>query len=174
LSESYQRSVLLVDADLRRPSLNVVFGLNGAPGLAEGLTSAEERKLPLHQVSPKLTILPAGARSSDPMAGLTSSRMQRLLDEARQAFDWVIIDTPPVGLLTDASLLAAMADGTVLVIEAGATHYDLVRRAVEAIGADRVLGVVLNRVSAKAQAYGYDYNDYHEYHAKPAWTDADK
>ena len=71
--------------------------------------------------------------------------MRRLIDEAREAFDWVIIDTPPVGLLPDANLLAAMVDGVVLVVKAGSTPYDLVKRAVDAIGRDRMLGVVLNR-----------------------------
>ena len=71
--------------------------------------------------------------------------MQRLIDEAREAFDWVIIDTPPVGLLTDANLLASMVDGAVLVVKAGSTPYDLVKRAVDAIGPSKLLGVVLNR-----------------------------
>ncbi len=157
LSESYQRSVLLIDADLRRPSLNKVFGINGAPGLAEGLSALEEGKVTLHQVSPRLSVLPAGKPSSDPMAGLTSGRMRRVIDEARESFDWVILDTPPVGLLTDANLLAAMVDGTVLVVQAGSTPYDLVKRAVEAIGAARVLGVVLNRADTQAHGYGYGY-----------------
>ena len=86
------------------------------------------------------------------MAGLTSERMRRLIDEAREAFDWVIIDTPPVGLLTDANLLASMVDGAVLVVKAGSTPYDLVKRAVDAIGRERLLGVVLNR--ADEQPHG--------------------
>jgi protein-tyrosine kinase len=165
LSESYQRTVLLIDADLRRPSLNTVFGMNGAPGLAEGLTSRQEQKLVLHQISSWLSILPAGKPSSDPMAGLTSGRMRRVIDEARASFDWVIVDTPPVGLLTDANLLAAMVDGAVLVVHAGSTPYDLVKRAVEAIGTDRMLGVVLNRAEARAQPYGYGYDYYSGYGA---------
>ena len=160
LSESYQRSVLLVDADLRRPSQHTLFGIQGAPGLSDGLMSETEQKLPLHQVTPRLTILPAGRPSSDPMAGLTSSRMRRLIDEAREAFGWVIIDTPPIGLLPDANLLAAMVDGTILVVKAGATPFDLVNRAVAAIGPDRMLGVVLNRAQQMPHKYGYGYYDY--------------
>jgi capsular exopolysaccharide synthesis family protein len=170
LSESYKRSVLLIDADLRRPSLNAVFGMNGTPGLAEGLMAADGRKLSIHQVSSNLTILPAGKPNNDPMAGLTSVRMRQLIDEARAAFDWVIIDTPPVGLLTDASLLVAMADGAVLVVEAGSTPYDLVKRAVDAIGASRVLGVVLNRAVVTARTYGYGYGYYGGY-GVPAGSD---
>jgi capsular exopolysaccharide synthesis family protein len=171
LSESYKRSVLLIDADLRRPSLNAVFGMNGTPGLAEGLAADDGRKLSVHQVSSHLTILPAGKPSADPMARLTSVRMRQLIEEARAAFDWVIIDTPPVGLLTDASLLAAMADGAILVVEAGSTPYDLVKRAVEMIGTGRVLGVVLNRAEVSPRTYGYGY--YGGYHGD-AGSDADR
>ncbi len=161
LSESYRRNVLLIDADLRRPSMHTIFKVRGAPGLNEGLTAPDEPKLPLHDVSPRLTILPAGMPNSDPMAGLTSRRMQSLIDEAREAFAWVIIDTPPVGLLTDANLLASMVDGAVLVIKAGSTPYDLVKRAVDTIGPAKLLGVVLNRADAGLGKFSYQYSDYY-------------
>ena len=161
LSESYRKNVLLIDADLRRPSLHTIFKVRGAPGLNEGLTATDEPKLPLHDVSTRLTVLPAGMPNADPMAGLTSRRMQSLIDEAREAFAWVIIDTPPVGLLTDANLLASMVDGAVLVVKAGATPYDIVKRAVDTIGASKLLGVVLNRADSSLGRYSYQYTDYY-------------
>jgi capsular exopolysaccharide synthesis family protein len=160
-SESYQKRVLLVDADLRRPSLHTVFRLDTAMGLGDGLLSAGETKMLVRQVSPRLAVLPAGRPSSDPMAGLTSERMRRLLAEARESFDWVILDTPPVMLLPDAHLLASMVDGAVLVVRAGSTPHELVKRASEAIGRSRILGVVLNRAEGAGrhedhyQYYGY-------------------
>ena len=75
--------------------------------------------------------------------------MNRLLAEASQQFDWVIVDTPPVALLPDANLLAAMIDTAVLVVSAHATPYPLVRRAIDAIGQQRILGVVLNRMARR-------------------------
>ena len=160
-SESYQKRVLLIDADLRRPSLHTVFRLDTALGLGDGLLSAGETKMLVRQVSPRLAVLPAGRPSSDPMAGLTSERMRRLLDEAQQAFDWVILDTPPVMLLPDSHLLASMVAGAVLVVRAGSTPHDLVKRAADAIGRSRILGVVLNRAEPQGphddhyQYYGY-------------------
>lgn len=159
LSESYQRSVLLIDADLRRPSLHSIFKIDGSPGLSEGLMGTDERKMPLHQVTPLLSVLPAGRPSADPMAALTSPRMRRLVDEARESFAWVIIDTPPIGLLPDANLLATMVDGTILVVQAGVTPFELVKKAADAIG-DNMLGVVLNRADLRARKYGYGYYDY--------------
>jgi Mrp family chromosome partitioning ATPase len=85
--------------------------------------------------------------------------MRQLLEEARGAFDWVIVDTPPVALLPDANLLSAMVDGAVLVVRAETTPWDLAQRAVAAIGRERLLGVVLNGATAEAASdyYGYDY-----------------
>jgi protein-tyrosine kinase len=160
-SESYQKRVLLIDADLRRPSLHTVFRLDTAMGLGDGLLSAGETKMLVRQVSPRLAVLPAGRPSSDPMAGLTSERMRRLLEEARQSFDWVILDTPPVMLLPDSHLLASMVDGAVLVVRAESTPHELVKRSVDAIGRSRILGVVLNRAEDAGkhedhyQYYGY-------------------
>jgi protein-tyrosine kinase len=160
-SESYQKRVLLIDADLRRPSLHTVFRLDTALGLGDGLLSTGETKMLVRQVSPRLAVLPAGRPSSDPMAGLTSERMRRLLEEAKQSFDWVILDTPPVMLLPDAHLLASMVEGAVLVVRAGSTPHELVKRSADAIGRSRILGVVLNRADAQGrhddhyQYYGY-------------------
>lgn len=165
LSESYQRDVLLIDADLRRPSLHTLFRMPASPGLSEGLAAAEDQKLAVHQISARLALLSAGKPTSDPMAGLTSPRMRTLIEEAKATFDWIVIDTPPVGLLTDASLLASMVDAAILVVQAGATPYNLVKRAVDAIGPSRVVGVVLNRARVDTPAYGYGY-DY--YHVRPA------
>lgn len=159
-SESYKRSVLLIDADLRRPTLHTSFRVDNSGGLSEGLISLDQRRLPVRQVSSRLAILPAGHPSADPMAGLTSDRMRQLLEEARDAFDWVIIDTPPVVLLPDANLLASMADAVVLVVKAESTSYDLVNRALAAIGRERVLGVVLNR---SEKAMSGEYGEYGEY-----------
>lgn len=161
LSESYRRDVLLIDADLRRPSLHSVFQIPGAPGLSDGLVTANEPKLPLHRVSERLAVLPAGQPTSDPIGALTSERMRRLIDEAREVFDWVVIDTPPVGLLTDAALLSSMADGVVLVVKAESTPHDMVNRAVQAIGRERVLGTVLNRAKEQTAGSGYDYYKYY-------------
>jgi capsular exopolysaccharide synthesis family protein len=160
LSESYQRQVLLVDADLRRPALHSIFAVDNSSGLSEGLLSRQQQRLPVRQLSPRLALLPAGRPNADPMAGLTSARMKRVIEEARASFDWVIVDTPPVVLLTDANLLSAMVDGVILVVRAGTTANDLVNRAIAAIGRERLLGVVLNGASETPQErYGY-YNYY--------------
>ena len=163
LSHSYQKRVLLVDADLRRPSVTIAFGLPNGTGLSEALEFPEPQKLPVLRVSPLLSVLPAGRVTPDPMAGLTSPRMAAILDEAAEQFDWVIVDSPPVGLLSDARLLASMVDAALLVVGAGSTPCGAVQRAIDAIGRERVLGVVLNRADetlAAAGEYHYYYDHY--------------
>jgi capsular exopolysaccharide synthesis family protein len=164
LSESYRRRVLLIDADLRRPSLHEVFQVPNVSGLSDGLAAPSEHKLALSQITPLLMLLTAGKPEPDPMGAITSGRMRQVVEEASSAFDWVILDTPPVGLLTDANLLAAMVDAAVLVVRAGSTPLPAVQRAADAIGRDRLLGVVLNGTelsgfpSTDDYAYRYSYS----------------
>jgi capsular exopolysaccharide synthesis family protein len=161
LTESYHRRVLLVDADLRRPTVQRIFGLPPIAGLNEGLKASEDRPMPITQISDRLFVLPAGRPEADPMSGLTSDRMRRLMAQAASAFDWVIVDTPPVGLLPDASLLSELVDGVLLVIRSGRAPFAIVKRTVEAIRHERILGVVMNAIE-----YAHDRNaaGYYEYY----------
>lgn len=165
LSESYRRKVLLIDADLRRPSLHHVFKLPNVLGLSDALQSETDQKLPAIQVSANLTVLPAGRPDPDPMGSLTSDRMRRIVQEAAVRFDWVIIDTPPVGFLSDANLLVAMVDAALFVVRAGKSPYRLIQRALDAVGRDRIIGVVLNAVDENVDVAGYSYYGY--YGARP-------
>jgi len=164
LSESYRRRVLLIDADLRRPSIRDVSQMDGVIGLAEGLRSQSEQKLTVLKLTPNLSLLPAGRPDPDPMGGLTSNRMRRIIDDAANHYDWVIVDAPPVGPVADASILAEMMDGTLFVVRAGYTQGTIAQRAVEAIGKQRILGVVLNAVEDG------DRNEYvnYSYHTETA------
>jgi len=157
MSESYQKRVLLIDADLRRPRIKDMFGLAAGEGLTDSLDNPRGGKLPVHQISPTLWVLTAGRATVDPMSTLVSGSMKLLLDEAREAFDWVVVDTPPIAILPDANLLAAMIDTAVLVVSAQATPYPMVQRAAQAIGPSRILGVVLNRAEKAGMPAGYGY-----------------
>lgn len=161
LSESYRRRVLLIDADLRRPSLHDVFQVPNISGLNEGLQSPTERKLSLMQITNTLTLLPAGRPNPDPMSSLTSPRMRQILAEAAACFEWVIVDTPPVAILADANLLSSMVDTSILVVRAGHTPLNLVEKTIDALGRDRILGVVLN--AAEQKQIHSDYYSYRSY-----------
>ena len=146
LSESYQRRVLLIDGDLRRPTLHEIFGVPNMRGLSDGLAHHSIQEIVVREISPRLSILPSGPPIDDPTGQLTSDQMKQVLDEARASYDWVIFDTPPIGLVSDAKLLSEMVDGVVLVVTAGKSGYPDLLRAVDTIGRERLLGVVLNRM----------------------------
>jgi len=159
LSEYFGRRVLLIDGDLRHPSIHEILGLPNTTGLGDGLRS-ERVQIPFYELSPTLTVLPAGPLHASSVGGLASNRMKAVIDGAAPRFDWVLVDTPPIGLLSDAQFLAGLVDGVLLVIGAAKTPYPLVQRAVAALGPDRLIGIVLNRVEEQtitADAYYRHY-----------------
>jgi capsular exopolysaccharide synthesis family protein len=167
LSESFRQRVLVIDVDWRRPSLHDVFGVSNGVGLSDVVAAG---KGPLHavQVSRNLSLLTAGRRLSSPLAMLTSDRMRALVDEAASQFDWVLLDTPPVGVLPDAQLVARLSQGVLFVIAAGMTSYALIQRALSELGPERIVGTVLNRVE---QRYVHD-DSYAGYYGASAAVDA--
>lgn len=157
LAESYRYNVLLIDADLRRPSIPSVVDLGEGSGLSEALRAPTDRKLALVTMTSRLTLLPAGQPIANSIEALTSPRMRQILEEASGRFDWVILDAPPVGPATDARLLAQMVGGTLFVLRAGSTPYRDVKNAIDTIGREQILGVVMNgvdHVSSEKYYYG--------------------
>jgi capsular exopolysaccharide synthesis family protein len=155
LATSYNSEVLLIDADLRRPSIPSVLDLDLKAGLSEALNAKTEQKLALVKVAQGLTILPAGRPVSNSIEAVTSPRMQQILGEAATRFDWVILDAPPVGITTDARLLTEFVGGTLFVIRAGRSQHDDVVRAIDAIGRENLLGIVLNGAQQQPQSSYY-------------------
>ena len=161
--------VLLVDADLRRPTLHTIFGTPREPGLTQVLVGQMELAAAV-QPSPVegLSLLTAGVLPPNPAELLGSPIMRELLGTMVDAFDMVILDTPPVMAASDSSVLASMVDGVVLVVRAGRTERSLAQQAVRqltSVGA-RVLGAALNDPDRAVAAYGgagyyyYAYNYY--------------
>jgi Mrp family chromosome partitioning ATPase len=143
--------------------MHEVFSLPNERGLAEGLREPISGALPVMEVSPTLAVLTAGVPDRAPMAGLTSDRMKDVLADASARFDWILLDTPPIGLISDAQLLSSLVDGVVLVIRASGTHYSAITQTIGQLGRERILGVVLNRVAAASSSRHY----YHEYYGAP-------
>lgn len=156
MAQELQRRVVLVEADLRKPSLQQLFGLPAGVGLAEYLAGACELReamkfLPEHN----LTVIPAGMAPTNPAELLGSTAMRRMLDQLRTRFDRVILDTPPVLPLADVAVLAPIVDGTLLVVRAGVTPKPAIENALRAFDSSRLLGIVLNE-SGLEQDYRYE------------------
>lgn len=160
LSGSYGRRVVLVDADLRRPSVYKVFGISNDSGLSDTLRGRGP-DLTIEEVLPRLSVVPGGTPDANPMAGLTSDRMRGLLEDLAARFDWVLLDAPPVGLLPDGQLLARLARAVIFVVRAGTTPFQVVERAMTELGRDYIVGTVLNRAAEDTvPATGY-YSHYY-------------
>jgi capsular exopolysaccharide synthesis family protein len=156
MAQELQRRVIIVEADLRKPSLQQMFGLAPGPGLSDYLTGAADlqqvmRTLPDHHLS----VIPAGTTPGNPAELLGSTAMRRLLDQLRSTFDRVILDTPPVLPLADVAILAPMVDGALMVVRAGYTPKPAIENALRAFDSSRLLGVVLNE-SGLEEDYRYE------------------
>ena len=168
LSESFKRRVLLVDADLRRPVLHHLFGVENARGLSEALAAGSDERVPAVPVTGHLTLLPAGRPEADPLGALSSDRMKRIVEDAASRFDWVVVDSPPVGVLADGRLVSETVDGAIVVVRAGVTRFPDLEAAADTLGHDRILGLVLNAVDpAEIRGEGY----YRHYYGRKPLTD---
>ena len=156
LSRSFGKRVLLVDGDMRNPSIHRLLRLDPGTGLARAVQRPGDRP-DARMLSPTLSVVVGGAPDPDPVAWVVSEAAQRFLREARDRFDCVVVDTPPALAFPDAGLFAASLDACLMVVHAAATASTDAARAVEAIGATRILGVVLNQVAAHEIAGGYGY-----------------
>ena len=158
--------VLLIDADLRRPSIHKTLGMGPRSGLSNVLTGSANVQQAISQstILPNLWILPAGTPPPNPAELLASSNMKDLIDGLRDQYDHIVIDTPPTLSVTDAVVLSSRADATILVIRSGQTTKQALRRARDILMQvnAHVAGILLNAVDLTSPDYYY----YYEYQGK--------
>ncbi len=155
------KSVLLIDCDLRRPVIHKLFELRNLRGFVDILAREGEVEDNWHEPLENLKVVTAGSVPPNPAELLGSERFSALLGQFREDFDYVILDAPPVQLVSDPAIIASQTDGVLLVLDAQNTRKMSVRRSIrslEAVGAN-VLGTIMNNVRASgAGYYGYTYS----------------
>jgi exopolysaccharide transport family protein len=160
--------VLLIDADLRRPSIHKTLGMGPRTGLSNVLTGSASLKQAVVRSSilPSLYVLPAGTPPPNPAELLASSNMKDVLTELREEYDHIVVDTPPTLSVTDAVVMSTRADAVVLVIRCGQTTKQALRRARDLLMQvnARVCGVLLNAVDLNSPDYYYYYEYQGKYH----------
>jgi capsular exopolysaccharide synthesis family protein len=158
--------VLLIDADLRRPSIHKTLGMGPKIGLSNVLTGSAtlEQAIIPSTILPDLLILPAGTPPPNPAELLASAKMKNVLEELRKQYDHIVIDTPPTLSVTDAVVMSTSADAVVLVIRSGHTTKPALRRARDILLQvnARLCGVLVNAVDLNSPDYFY----YYEYQGK--------
>jgi len=154
-------NVLLIDADLRKPTVHYTFRLDNLVGLSTVLVSDDpflEAVQPTDQEN--LSVMSSGPNPPNPSELLGSSKMKKFLAEAENVYDLIIIDSPPVLAVTDAQILANLVDGSLLVIRSGQTEYEAAEKAKESLerSTSKILGTVLNDRDKKgSNSYYYYY-----------------
>ncbi|RAP74017.1 CpsD/CapB family tyrosine-protein kinase [Paenibacillus montanisoli] len=155
------KRVVLIDADLRKPTAHHTFGVSNR----KGLSSVLSRQCELHEAVqsthvPNLSVITSGPIPPNPSEMVASGRMSALIEELRNQFDIILIDTPPTLAVTDAQIVATKVDGTILVLDSGKVKRDMVMKAKQQLAQvnANILGVVLNNIKKKnSDGYYYYY-----------------
>jgi len=164
MAQEFQQRVLLLDADLRRPTAHRLFGVNDTPGLVDvlmGVAELDDALVPIPDHH--LSVLPAGVPPGHPAELLGSTAMRRTLDTLSARYDRILIDMPPIAPLADVQVVAPMADGILMIIRAGMTPKPAIEQALAGLDISKVLGLVLNDSGDHApekykyDGYGYGY-----------------
>lgn len=154
-----EKNILLIDADLRKPTVHYTFRLDNLRGLSTVLINEHTLEEAVQKTSiPHLDVLTCGPIPPNPAELLASSRMERLMEETKANYDFIIVDTPPALIVTDAQVLANVVDGSIIVVRSGVAEKEDIEQAYEVIrhGKSRLLGSVLNDVPKREDAY-YQY-----------------
>ncbi|MGE5633542.1 MAG: CpsD/CapB family tyrosine-protein kinase [Caulobacteraceae bacterium] len=152
--------VLVIDCDLRKPTIHKKFGLANRIGLtnilAQNLSPRKNMQVSVHV--PNLYFITSGPIPPNPSELIGSDKMKNLISDLYEEYDYIIMDTPPVGVVTDAALLSSGIDGVVLVLESGRAEIEAAQRAKALLNNVKanILGVVINKIEAKNSGY-YKY-----------------
>lgn len=159
IAQGVEEYVLLIDGDVRRPTIHSYFGFGQVIGLSEHLANgADIAKILLKSPIPKLTIFPAGQPPKNPTELLSSKKMKALLADVANRYDdrFIIIDSPPPSMAAETNAIVNFVDGVILVIKSGKTPKKAVAETIEQIGKDKIVGIVLNHSDqALKRYYGY-------------------
>jgi protein-tyrosine kinase len=156
--QQHGRAVLLIDSDLRISRIHLTLGAPAAPGLSDYLLGEADLFSVLQQGAPEgLFFIPGGRSVPNPAELIGSGRLKLLLQRLAPAFDWILLDSPPSVPLTDASLLAEMSDGVLMVVRAGETPYDMAQKGCRQFRDRRLVGVVLNGIPETSSYSAYYY-----------------
>lgn len=152
-----EKKVLLIDCDMRKPSLHKKLGISNVYGLTDLLVEKRGMKIVSQKKSEFLTVLTAGTIPPNPAEMLDSKVMSSFLEECRNNYDHIILDTPPLQAVTDAQVLSTKADGTLMVIKANFTKKNDVESAVDMIKKvnGKIIGTVLNATKDNNKKYYY-------------------
>jgi len=158
LAQKAQQRILVLDGDLRRPSLSKMFGIGANPGLSEWLEADEDLTTSIYRLDDRnIWILPAGSTPNNALELLQSKKLSTLMNQLEGLFDWIIIDSPPVLPLADTSVWMRLADGILLITRQGVTEERQLQRGLDAIESTKLIGALMNSSNHASSSDYYYY-----------------
>ena len=160
--------VLLMDLDLRNPSVHKMFGVSNTYGLMDNLKNDRPLEKCIHKIEENIHVLPTGAIPPNPTEILSSKKMAKFLEDIKSHYDYIFIDAPPVGVVSDATIISSNVDGVMYVVGAKETDLSHAQVAIDNLKkADaNIIGSVLNKYEMKQSSYSY-YGYYYEQDGAP-------
>jgi capsular exopolysaccharide synthesis family protein len=156
LAAGAQQKVVLLEGDLRRPSLMKIFGLDQTTGISEWLQGGRNLTSSIYRLeTPGIWIMPAGDAPGNPLELMQSGKLTAMVEQLTAWFDWVLIDSPPVMPLADTSIWSRLSDGILLVARQGITEKRQLKRGLEAIESRKLIGALLNSSTSDDKGYYY-------------------
>jgi len=161
------KKVIIVDCDMRKPRQHTLFGRPNSIGLSNYLTGNTKENIIQLMREENIALVTAGPTPPNPAELINSHKMKKLLAALAKVYDFILLDSPPVLSVTDSLTLSTLAEGTVVVVRAGETTYDMLTSGIRKLNAvnAHLLGFVLNCVTKTSGGEGY-YHGYHEYYSK--------
>jgi protein-tyrosine kinase len=165
IAQNINEHVLLMDCDIRKPSVHGYLGFDETPGLAEYLSEGRRLEDVLLKTDiKKLTVLPGGRPPHNPAELLSSREMSKLLQEVKQRYNdrYIIIDSPPPQLTAETNAIARQVDAIIIIVKYGSTPREIVEELVDTLGKEKIIGCVMNWFNLRSSTY-YGYGKYGKY-----------
>lgn len=162
-SELEDTKVLLIDCDFRNPSINKIMNMSNSKGIMDVLMGKKDLKSCLEKINDNLDVLFTGKIPQNPTEILSSKKMKNLIEQLKEEYDYVFIDTPPAGIVSDCSILSRYSDGVIYIIASKDSEIDYIKDSINGLKGAKIIGCILNKFDTKEVSYySHSYYSYGE------------
>lgn len=162
-SELEDTKVLLIDCDFRNPSINRIMNMSNSRGIMDVLMGKKDLKSCLEKINDNLDILFTGRIPQNPTEILSSKKMKNIIEQLKEEYDYIFIDTPPAGIVSDCSILSRYSDGVIYIMASKDAEIDYIKESINGLKGAKIIGCILNKLDTKEVSYySHSYYTYGE------------
>ena len=158
-SELEDTKVLLIDCDFRNPSINRIMNMSNSRGIMDVLMGKKDLKSCLEKINDNLDILFTGRIPQNPTEILSSKKMKNIIEQLKEEYDYIFIDTPPAGIVSDCSILSRYSDGVIYIMASKDAEIDYIKESINGLKGAKIIGCILNKLDTKEVSY-YSHSYY--------------